>query len=310
MTSPRRAGFTLIELLVVIAIIAILIALLVPAVQKVREAAARSECSNNLKQWGLAMHGYHDVNKAFPLGSINNPRHDWVMMVWPYIEQGALAQQYNYNTHFYLPPNIVTNTTQGVCAQIVQMYYCPSDRPGAWWKGDPYWRCRANYAVCWGPFTHPLTGAQNAHAIFGWLNDNPATPTKVSMNSITDGTSNTLLMSEVVMSADDTGAGGGGIFDTRGDVLNDDANYMDFCFMTINPPNSGTDVLQDCVMGPTQPPCVGGGGKLQIASRSRHTDGVNSLFADGAVRFMTNSTLTSIWQAMGTMDGGEPNLPY
>src|SRR5437016_425251 len=120
-------GLTLIELLVVVAIIAILIALLVPAVQKVRESAARLQCQNHLKQWGLAMHGFHDAQKRLPYGSQNNPRQTWVMFLWPYIEQTALDAQNDFTKPFHDPPGTIWNTMDGLCGKPVTLYNCPVD---------------------------------------------------------------------------------------------------------------------------------------------------------------------------------------
>src|SRR3712207_6392352 len=125
-----RTGFTLIELLVVIAIIAILIALLVPAVQKVRDAAARAQCQNNLKQIGVALHNYHDANKTFPAGghsvppaaSINDQDGlNWAIEILPYIEQQALFNQYDKAKRNSDAAN------NPVCMTPVPTYICPLD---------------------------------------------------------------------------------------------------------------------------------------------------------------------------------------
>jgi prepilin-type N-terminal cleavage/methylation domain-containing protein/prepilin-type processing-associated H-X9-DG protein len=282
----RRGGFTLIELLVVIAIIGILIGLLLPAVQKVREAANRAKCENNLKQWGLAMHMYNDTNNFLPPGAIHSPRNTWVPFLWPYIEQSALAQQYgNPNTqNFYLPPACNTSSTTGLVTQPVPLYYCPSDRPGALWQGDVYWRCRSNYATNWG---------SGANGPFG---DPPVT---AAIQTIPDGTSNTLMMSEVLMPPNDTD------FDTNGDVFNDDDSTLGGRFMTVNTPNSSVpDSLGYCVPDNIFAPC-NNNTPYQVAARSKHTGGVNVLFCDGSVHFISNGIALGTWQALGTMNGGE-----
>jgi prepilin-type N-terminal cleavage/methylation domain-containing protein/prepilin-type processing-associated H-X9-DG protein len=319
--KSRRRGFTLVELLVVIAIIAILIGLLLPAVQKVRDAANRMSCSNNLKQWGLAFQTYNDASNSLPFGCTTSPvRVTWVPYLWPYIEQGNLAALWSFSTPFYAPPNgdngSGTSAASNLSASQVKTYNCPSDRSQpALWEGDGYWRARGNYVISVGnhPFTYTV-GSTNTVSPFWWQGGNGGTPAKVRISDISggDGTSNTMLMSEILMGKQDTD------YDQRGDIFNDGwtdgQNEPGFCFMTYLTPNSTSPDSCYCVENgdPLMPTTTitSNSSPDYMAARSRHMSGVNVVFADGDVRFVPNSISLAVWQAIGTYQGGETNTQF
>jgi len=311
MFGRRSRGFTLIELLVVIAIIGVLIALLLPAVQAAREAARRAQCTNNFKQMGIAMHNYHDVNNALPIGRQDNPRRTWALSILPFIEQGNLFGAVNFARPFYEREN----TT--VIRSTISAYQCPSDRPSIQEPDTAYPRGKGSMAVNWGnatfsqesgtdrPDTPPpaLTKVRFSSAPF-------TTNKSTGLRDMTDGTSGTLLVGETIIGQNTTG-GAAGAYDHRGDIFNDDWNCC--MFMAYTPPNSKIpDYMGAAVFcgKPSlgNPPCTDtptGSGNIFNAARSRHPGGAIALLGDGSVRFFKDSVNVDTWRALSTPSGGE-----
>lgn len=207
--NMRRQGFTLIELLVVIAIIGVLVALLLPAVQAAREAARRAQCTNNLKQIGLALHNYHSAHGVFPMGGSKNMRqlpdiYDmWTCwsgqaMILPFLEQKPLYDSINFNwapIGFPGDPPILINGTASNA--VISAFLCPSD-PKTGSGGNTN-----NYAACYGTTTIDPEGQSTG--LFAFYSTFP-------ISSVTDGTSSTIAFSEARIG--EGGAGFGAITPT------------------------------------------------------------------------------------------------
>ncbi len=304
----RRCAFTLIELLVVIAIIAILMGLLLPAVQKVREAAARMKCSNNLKQIGLAVHNYYSSYNELPPG-VDTKRYAAQVFLLPYLEQDNIYKLINFSV---TADNAANNTAR---AMVIPGFLCPSDPQSAMpagWPGN-------NYLFNYGPdiwWQQP-----NTHGVFGMF-----TNRGVKLEGISDGTSNTACFSER-MKGDWSNA----IVTPRTDLINprgtlpttlDEATTL--CHAA-DPTNLSYQWRSDCggywIQGnhwtlyqhaalPNDRLCgwpsnFGGNNTMFSGPSSAHTNGVNLLMCDGSVHFVTNSVSLTTWRALGTRDGGE-----
>jgi prepilin-type N-terminal cleavage/methylation domain-containing protein len=318
----RRSGFTLIELLVVIAIIAILIGLLLPAVQKVREAAARMSCSNNLKQIGLGVMNYESTYGYFVPGDSRLGAYGtWQVAILPFVEQDNLFKLYsNYNDSLNTGVNNYGSPANlPVVQQNLKMFTCPSDATAGQNPFGSNKITKHNYLVnfgntvrrqfnssypvnCVGPDpTGGTTGCVKfAGAPFKLNAPNGTTNTQqfARITEITDGTSNTLMASEGLQ---------GGNGDTRGMTWWGPGA----AFHTYNTPNSpSADRIQTgggCINEPTMnKPCVTDtAGDNQLAARSGHSGGVNAANCDGSVRFYTNSISLQSWRSLGTTNGGE-----
>lgn len=319
MKLKSARGFTLVELLVVIAIIGILVGLLLPAVQAAREAARRMQCSNNLKQTGLAMHLYHDAFRTLPVGAWGCCWGTWQVSVLPFMEQRALGDMYvwsveaqRYGGTQNLP---VTRARLGT-------FTCPSDTP---WQGTTFSGVTShNYVANFGNtgYLFPTDAISSNVArtvrddMFGlryggapfertghnWSSfQGSRSVTAFNFGNITDGTSNTLMLSETLQ-----GPESGSTRDLRGFTW-----FGNGCtFMTYLTPNSSQpDVLaaaSQCINSPVMP-CTGSTSSRPItfAARSRHTGGVQAAMVDGSVTFYSNNIDWLVWQGLGTSRGGE-----
>ena len=337
-----RHAFTLIELLVVIAIIAVLIALLLPAVQQARESARRTQCRNNLKQFGLAMHNYESTNRCFQranYSSVTTSTTGWQgfaghVMLLPYADQAPLYNQIDFTQPFWGGANFTLK------AKVLPAFLCPSDSGwtyGTYGNDGNSGGGGSNYCVSGGP-SLLMVGVTG-----GSVGGSPGTPIAVAdqigvcnlfrniaIRDLTDGTSNTIAASELII-----GDGDSTKF-TLGDVIQGAtitfpntfatrdqlAAFSASCnpkthygitgknwingmpgqtfFNTLNPPNSLNVDCMECGG------CAWYDGRGVINARSRHTGGVHCLLADGSVRFISNNVDINTWQRLGAIADGNP----
>ncbi|MFO0928054.1 MAG: DUF1559 domain-containing protein [Gemmataceae bacterium] len=314
MNRHRRQGFTLIELLVVIAIVAILIGLLLPAVQKVREAAARMRCQNNLKQLGLAMHNHEAALGAFPPG-----RGQWPKVVsaparlLAYVEQDSLQKLVNVDGTLSDPQNVAASKYR------VNLFVCPSDPMNGQVSGLTDYG--TNYVACNG--TGVTTDAAGSVTGYTTIPNGAGVfaqqPTRVV--EVTDGTSNTAAFSESLLgdgaaigstpppnprlavlevsggndptpAACDAGSGSWSA-NRGGQWIN--GHFGNTLYNHFYPPNPVGK--WDCGNGSHN--------KALSTARSNHTGGVNVLLVDGSVRLVADTVSPITWRALATRNGGE-----
>lgn len=297
----KRPAFTLIEIIVVVAIIAILIGLLLPAVQQARAAANRLKCQNNLKQFGLALHTYQSDNDHFPPGTNSNTQfsyskpYEWVgfhNLLLPYLEQKNYYDVLGGPEFDRQNPNRLVWPAE-VQGRAIPVFLCPSDNSTI-----------TSYSVL--SFTNyvGIFSGYNDGELYGRSNPSAGAVfdlgTGTTVSQIADGLSNTMAMSEALRPMQNSTWASNVVTKRAGSA---------FFYLTLGPNSPSPDVVCGAASMCPQSlpdlnrPCLrsGCGGGDFASPRSMHRGGLNAVFCDGSVRFVTSSVKTPIWRAMGTI---------
>jgi prepilin-type N-terminal cleavage/methylation domain-containing protein/prepilin-type processing-associated H-X9-DG protein len=312
-TKSLKSAFTLVELLVVIAIIGVLVALLLPAVQTAREAARRSQCSNNLKQLGLGVTQYADSYRgALPVGSYACCSGTWQVALLPYVEQKALFDQYKGYGQINSGGEIDTvngryssSNNVPVTSHQIKVYTCPSDNkvaPRSTITFHNYVANHGNTALARkSPYGVRTNGQPNnfGKAPFISVSNSNQNPQIMRIADITDGLSSTMAFSETIK---------GQYGDLRGFGWWQGGSHFE---AYLAPNSNQPDVTEQdiyCINQRPNPPCTGPttAAPEGIGARSRHPGGVHVTMCDGSTRFMSDNVNLDTWRFLSTADGREP----